>query len=177
MINQAIIYATKSHEGQFRKGSNIAYILHPIEAGVIASEMKYDEQVIAAALLHDTVEDTPTSIEEIEKHFGKRVAALVAAQSEDKSKSWIERKTHTIEYLSGIEDEDIKIIALADKLSNMRAIDRDYKQIGDAIWERFNVKDKNLHGDYYKGLATALHCLSQHKAYQEFLSLVTGIFA
>lgn len=177
MINEAIIFATNAHGNQKRKGSNTPYILHPLEAGIIVSQIKYDENLIAAAILHDTVEDAGVSIEDIEKAFGRRVAELVAIESEDKSKTWRERKQHTIDHLRAEKDEDVKIVTLADKLSNIRAMDRDYLIIGDELWKRFNVKDKSEQKWYYEGLVEALEGLGGYEAYQEFKELVYKVFS
>lgn len=88
MIDKAMEFATKAHEGQFRKGTKRPYIVHPVEVGDIVSTMTGDEEVIAAAILHDTIEDCPQVTEEIlRKEFGDRVTALVMHESEDKSKS------------------------------------------------------------------------------------------
>jgi (p)ppGpp synthase/HD superfamily hydrolase len=176
MINEAIIFATNAHGNQTRKGSDTLYILHPLEAGIIVSQIKYDENLIAAAILHDTVEDTKVSIETIEEKFGKRVSELVEVESEDKSKTWKERKQHTIEHLKAEKDQDIKIVTLGDKLSNIRAMNRDYLKIGDELWKRFNEKNKNEHKWYYEGMVEALESLSQYQAYQEFKELVSIVF-
>jgi len=176
MINKAIIFATKAHEGQFRKGTNTPYILHPLEAGIIVSQIKNDEDLICAAILHDVVEDTDITVGMVKEEFNERIADLVVSESEDKSKSWKERKGHTLETLKKEKNEDIGIVALGDKLSNIRAINRDFQEIGDKLWDRFNVKDKNEHKWYYSGLVDSLRYLSEYNAYQEFKSLVKKVF-
>lgn len=89
MIDKAIAFATKAHEGQVRKGTSRPYIVHPLEVGEIISSMTEDEEVIAAAILHDTIEDCEGVTEEIlQREFGERVAFLVAQESEDKTKTW-----------------------------------------------------------------------------------------
>lgn len=176
MINEAIIFATKAHNGQTRKGINTPYILHPLEAAIIVSQIKYDEKLITAAILHDTVEDTGVTIETIAEKFGRRVAELVEIESEDKTKSWRERKQHTVEHLSVEKDQDVKIVTLGDKLSNIRAMYRDYMQIGDELWKRFNEKNKSEQKWYYEGLVKALESLSQYEAYKEFKELVNKVF-
>ena len=96
MLNEAIEFATKAHEGQFRKGTKRPYIVHPIAVADIVMTMTWDEEVISAAVLHDTIEDCPGVTEEIlREKFGNRVASLVKSESEDKSKSWEERKSDT----------------------------------------------------------------------------------
>jgi len=176
MITKAIMFATLAHEKQKRKGTNIPYILHPIEAAIIVSQIKYDSDLICSALLHDVAEDSHISYESISKMFNKRIADLVFFQSEDKSKSWKERKQHTITELSKLEDDDIKIVCLADKLANMRATSRDFKALGDSLWERFNVSDKKEQGWYYKGLCDSLASLKKYQPYHEFKKLVDEVF-
>ena len=85
MVEKAIAFATKAHEGQVRKGTRRPYIVHPLEVGEIVSEMTDDEEVIAAAVLHDTIEDCEEVTEEmLRREFGERVASMVAHESEDK---------------------------------------------------------------------------------------------
>ena len=93
-LHKAIIFAVKAHAGMVRKGTDIPYIVHPMVAASIAARITSDQEVLSAAVLHDVVEDTPTTLEQIEAAFGKRVVELVAAESEDKmpnipaSESW-----------------------------------------------------------------------------------------
>ena len=175
MIHKAIILAATAHEKQKRKGADIPYILHPMEAAVIVSQIKYDEDLICAALLHDVAEDTKMSYDSITVMFGERIADHVFSQSEDKSKSWKERKQHTIDELKKSNDDDIKIICLADKLSNIRSMSRDYAVLGEKLWERFNA-DKEMQRWYYKGLAESLASLAAYPAYHEFKELVRKVF-
>ncbi|MFV0362761.1 MAG: HD domain-containing protein [Suipraeoptans sp.] len=177
MVDQAIEFATKAHEGQFRKGTKRPYIVHPVEVGDIVSSMTNDEEVISAAILHDTIEDCPGVTEEIlAREFNAKVASLVAQESEDKSKSWIERKTATIEHMRAAPIE-VRMIGLADKLSNMRDIDRDYPNVGDDLWNRFRMKDKEYIGWYYRGVRDALKdAFEDMKAYKEYCELVKKHF-
>lgn len=99
MIDRAAKFAEQAHKGTHRKGTRIPYIVHPLETALIASMLTNDEEILAAALLHDTIEDTGVTYEDLKQEFGTRVADLVAAESEDKSKTWIERKGHTLEHL------------------------------------------------------------------------------
>lgn len=175
MVSKAIVFATKAHEGQFRKATKIPYILHPMECAVIISGMTTDEEMIAAALLHDTVEDCDVTIEDIRREFGSRVAQFVARESEDKSKSWQERKQATIDQLSSHTKEECMLV-LADKLSNIRSIARDYKELGETLWDRFHEKRKERIGWYYKSIAEKLTCLSEYEQYAEYCRLVEHIF-
>lgn len=177
MINKAREFAAKAHEGQFRKGTNRPYIVHPIEVGKIVSSMTQDAEVISAALLHDTIEDCEyVSRTLLAQEFSERVANMVAQESEDKSKTWMERKRTTIEHIKNAPHE-VKLICLADKLSNMRDIDRDYPVLGDELWNRFRMKDKDTIGWYYKGVRDSLQdTLSTLKPYKEYCMLIKKNF-
>lgn len=182
MVEKAIIFAAKAHKGTFRKSTNIPYIVHPMEAGAIAASVTDDEKVIAAAILHDTLEDTDTTPEDIRREFGDEVLRLIESDSEDKreelppEETWKMRKEETIDYLRNRADKKEKIIALSDKLSNIRAIYRDYQTIGDALWDRFNQKDKNEHAWYYKSFIETLSELKGTAAYEEYCELAVKIF-
>lgn len=177
MINKAIEFATKAHEGQFRKGTKRPYIVHPIEVGDIVASMTKDEEIISAAILHDTIEDCQDVTEKvIQKEFGKRVAHFVAQESEDKSKSWEERKGTTIQHLR-CASKEVQMIGLADKLSNMRDIDRDYPVSGDELWKRFRMQSKEALAWYYKGIQESLNeNFEKEPAYQEYCRLVEKNF-
>lgn len=181
-IEEAVVYATRAHAGVNRKGKTRPYILHPLEVMVIASSLTEDESVLAAAVLHDVVEDTERTAEDIEKAFGKRVAELVMAESEDKleempaGSTWKIRKEVTINHLCSLK-KDAKIICLGDKLSSMREISRDYALLGDQLWERFNQKDKNMHRWYYSSIYTILkEEFGDIPALREYRSLLEEVF-
>ena len=177
MIDKAMEFAVKAHDGQFRKGSKRPYIVHPIEVADIVTYITQDKEVISAALLHDTIEDCKGITRGIiAREFGEKVASLVAAESEDKSKTWMERKSATIERLR-TESFEVQIIALADKLSNIRSMERDYLLVGDELWNRFKMKDKNIIGWYYKGIRDSLkESLGELDAYKEYSLIVEKMF-
>ena len=87
LLDHAIIFATKAHSGTTRKGTNVPYIVHPIEAAAIVSAMTDDEEVIAAAVLHDVIEDTEATREDLLARFGRRITDLVMNESEDKRRN------------------------------------------------------------------------------------------
>ena len=181
ILDKAIGFAVKAHSGSVRKGTETPYIVHPLEAVAIVATMTNDKEVMAAAALHDVVEDTDYTIDDVRKEFGERVAELVGAESEDKREdlpsedTWKIRKQETIEHLANASLEE-KMIALGDKLSNIRAMYRDHLAIGDKLWERFNQKDKNEHGWYYGSIAKALSEFEDTVAYQEYCELVGKVF-
>lgn len=177
MIDAAIEFATKAHEGQFRKGTKRPYIVHPVEVADIVAQMTQDEEIISAAVLHDTIEDCEGVTEEVLTGlFGERVSALVAGESEDKTRTWQERKGATIERLKTAPRE-IQMIALADKLSNMRDINRDYPVVGEKLWERFRMKNSAAIGWYYKGIRDALQsAFAGEEVFDEYCKLVKKYF-
>ena len=180
LLDRAITFAVKAHQGMERKGKGFPYIVHPMEAVCIVATMTNDQELLAAAALHDVIEDTDTTADDLKKEFGERVAMLVEAESDDKSggskaETWHQRKQDTLDRLRNA-DLDIKIVALGDKLSNMRAIAHDYAVLGDELWNRFTVKDPAEHAWRYHALAEALNDLSDTDAYKEFYTLVNKTF-
>ena len=144
--------------------------------------MTTNQELLAAAALHDTVEDTDVTIEDIRTEFGDKIASLVAQESEERpegmsdEESWHGRKQAAIDRLAKAS-RDAKIVALGDKLSNIRAIARDYAEMGDALWERFHSKDPKDHEWHYRGLADSLRELQDTAAFQEFESLINKVFS
>ena len=182
ILDRAIIFAVKAHTGTERRGKGYPYIVHPMEAVEIVATMTKDQELLAAAMLHDTVEDTNVTIDQIRDEFGDRVADLVASESDEmpagvsEEDSWHARKQAAIDRLSKASRE-AKIVAMGDKLSNMRAIARDYAEQGDKLWNLFHVKDRKSHEWHYRGLANALKELDDTFAYQEFIKLINQVFA
>ena len=133
--------------------------------------------IISAAILHDTIEDCDGITKELlAEQFSERVADIVSQESEDKSKSWIDRKTITIKHLATAPME-VKMIGLADKLSNMRDINRDYPVCGEELWLRFRMQSKSMIGWYYKGIQFVLHdTFKGVAAYEEYCNLVEKNF-
>ena len=182
VLDRAIVFAVKAHSGTERRGKGYPYIVHPLEAVEIVATMTNDQELLAAAALHDTVEDTDVTVEQIRAEFGDRVADLVASESDtfeegvSEEDSWHARKQAAIDRLAKAGRE-AKMVALGDKLSNMRAIARDYAVQGDALWNLFHAKDPKDHEWHYRGLADALRDLEDTFAYKEFESLINQVFA
>ncbi len=183
LASEAIIFAAKAHDGMRRKQADIPYILHPMEAAAIVGSMTSNQEVIAAAALHDVVEDAGVTMREVEERFGKRVAELVASETEDKREhlppecTWKIRKEEAIQILRETKDLDVKILYLGDKLANMRSIYYTWKKEGHAMWQRFNQKDPVQQAWYYRTIADSIHELSDTLAWQEFNGLIQTIFA
>ena len=182
LVSEAIIFAAKAHDGMRRKKSESPYILHPMEAAVIVGTMTSDQHLIAAAALHDVVEDAGITMDEIEEKFGGRVRELVAAETEDKredrpaEETWRIRKEESLEVLKNAEDTAVLMVWLGDKLANMRSIYREWKEVGDAMWERFNQKDAREQAWYYRSIAKLTQRLSDTPAWIEYNTLTEIVF-
>ena len=181
LLDRAIMFAVKAHSGTERRGKGFPYIVHPMEALEIVSTMTPDQELLAAAVLHDTVEDTYVTIDHIREEFGDRIASIVDAESDkgiegrSEDDSWHSRKKGAIERLAKAS-RDTKMVALGDKLSNMRAIARDYSVMGDELWKIFHVTDKKDHEWHYRGLADSLRELEDTFAFKEFETLIDQVF-
>lgn len=176
IFENAVAYALYKHTGQVRKNGEV-FILHPLEVATIVGTMTKDLEVLSAAVLHDVVEDTDTTIEDVKTRFGKRVAGLVSSETENKhaemkkDESWKMRKIESLERLKNTEDIGVKMIWLGDKLSNLRSIVRDYNKEGKKAFEKFNQKDPMLHYWYYNEVLNSIEELNQYSAYKEYKEL------
>ncbi len=180
LLDHAIIFAVNAHQGVERKGKGLPYIVHPMEAVSIVATMTTDQELLAAAALHDVIEDTDTTYDDLRREFGERIARLVSAESDievegPRADSWYQRKQVALDRLM-TASHDVKVVALGDKLSNMRAIAHDYAAVGDELWQRFAVKERNAHAWRYRQLVKALADLAGLDAYEEFRILVEKVF-
>lgn len=182
LFERAAVFAAMAHCGMTRKGKRVPYLAHPMEAAAIVAEMTEDQELVAAAMLHDVVEDTEITLGEVREYFGERVAFYVGGESEDKRRdlppesTWLLRKQETIAFLRERADAGAKMIALADKLSNMRSIYRDLQIVGDRLWERFHQKEKSMHGWMYRQVAEALLEFREYPAWKEYDRLIREVF-
>jgi len=139
---RAFRFAAVKHARQVRKASTVPYIAHLMGVASLVLEFGGDEDMAIAALLHDVVEDCGGApmLKEIRRRFGRRVAAIVDGCTDSYSypkPPWRERKEKYIRHLKSA-DADTRLVSAADKLNNVRSILADYREIGDAIWTRFN---------------------------------------
>lgn len=146
-ITNAINYAIFAHQGQIRKTTGIPMVTHVISVASIIKHMLYKEylsdetkekviDVVISGILHDTVEDTEVTLDDINKYFGERITTLVASNTEDKSKSWEERKQHTINSIPSATDEEI-VLLLADKYSNLMDLSINVQKDKKHAFEKF----------------------------------------
>lgn len=170
-IFQAISFAAEAHAGQFRKATRIPYITHPVHVMQILCEAGCDETTMVAGLLHDVPEDTPYSLGDISASFGRDVADIVAGCVEPEwlrtagpgTVTWKARKEHTLEHLGKAEDRRLLFVACADKLDNIRLIQRHLRAEGDRLWHRFNAGPQEQEW-YYGSLARLFLSRSAEKA-------------
>lgn len=182
-LEEAVMYAAKKHNGAVRKVTGISAILHPMEVVHIISTITNDEEVMIAGLLHDVVEDTDGTLDEIRELFGDRVAELVDSETEnkyegeDKTLSWKKRKEESIKKLKNLNDRDVEILWLADKLSNIRSLANSHSEIGDDLWQSFHQKDPKMHQWYYKTVAEVLEMhLNRTGAFKEYVRHINSIW-
>ena len=182
VIEEAICFAAEAHKGSVRKGNKLPYIIHPIETMMLTARMTGDNDVIAAAALHDVVEDTKYTIEDMREKFGERIAGFIDMESENKREgipkkdSWKVRKQESLEHEANASRE-AKLVMLADKISNMRSTLHDYREKGEEIWLKFNMKDPKEQEWYYRGVGNVLAELSDLPEYKEYISIVNEVFA
>ena len=180
-FEKAAEFAAKYHAGQIRKLGGAPYIVHLYDTAAGAALVTHDDEILAAALLHDILEDTPVTADTLQQEFGETVARIVRWCSEDKmrgrapAETWQERKVAAIERMKGAPVE-AKIVLLADKVSNIRSIAAQYAKDGDAVWAAFNNSDKLAHEWAYRSYAEALADLEDEFLYKEYVRLVDEVF-
>ncbi len=179
-LYRAYAYAAKAHAGQYRKKTKIPYFTHIITTMNYAMELTQDIEVLQAAILHDTVEDTWVTFDDLRSAFGDRVVTLVAAETENKrpdlpaSETWEIRKRETVEHLNS-KSMDAKIVVLADKTANLESITKEQKYLGERVWDKFNQTDKKKHEWYFKAIReqlTELNDTNVIKAYDRYLEIL-----
>ena len=182
LVSEAIVFSTKAHDGMRRRKSDVPYIVHPMEVAAIVGTMTDNQEVIAAGMLHDVVEDAGIAMEEIGEKFGQRVMELVASETENKreelppEETWKIRKEETLEMLRTTDDIAVLMLWIGDKLSNIRAIHRDFLVKGDSVWENFHQSDAKVQAWYYRSIVKYTERLSHTLAWIEYKTLVERLF-
>jgi len=143
-FDQALLFATRKHAGQHRKGTTVPYVAHLLSVAGLVLEAGGDEDLAIAALLHDVVEDCGGApvLKEVRRRFGKRVAHVVGGCTDtdlDPKPPWRDRKENYLKHLR-TADADTRLVSAADKLHNVRSIVAAYREVGDQVWERFHGK-------------------------------------
>lgn len=183
-IPQAFEFAYISHVGTTRKGTQIPYIVHPMDVATILMKNNTSEEMIVAGLLHDVIEKEGVELGEIEQIFGEKVAHLVNFSTEprelrkkDSKKTWDARKQHTIKKIETATKEE-KLLTCADKLANIRDMIMNHKQLGNKLWEKFNAPFGKQRW-YYSSLCKAFlegEGIRDYAAYIQFKECVEQLF-
>lgn len=156
----ALEFALRAHEGQFRKGSDIPYITHPVAVSAILAQYGYGEDLVIAGLLHDVLEDTVVTAVELEKKFGGDIASLVRGVTEEKTdgrgfpRPWEIRKEEAV-WHAGLAEEPVVALKAVDALHNVYCLVRDLRVAGNSIWTRFK-RGKEQQLDYYRRLSSVI---------------------
>jgi (p)ppGpp synthase/HD superfamily hydrolase len=136
LIEKAMRIAVLAHQGQKRKLGGLPYIVHPFMVALKLAKYNFPDEVIAGALVHDLLEDTDFSEEELKKELGKKVFEIVKAVTQDESLPWEEKKRKYIENIKQASKE-AKAVAVADKIHNLESLLIGYKEQGPKVWEKF----------------------------------------
>ena len=182
-LEEAIIYATIMHQGKVRALAKTPYILHPLEVAHILSTMTDDEDVICAGILHDVVEGTDGTLEEIGKRFGGRVALLVSSVSEapHQGRTWEEvwdrRKRDLLGALRDTRDPGVRMLWLADKLAGVRLLAGAYSERGERVWDDLPQYDPETYRWYLRTIVEELELtLNKTGAFKELVRHVNSIW-
>ena len=183
ILEEAIIYATVMHQGKVRKIKETPFILHPMEVAQILATMTDDLEIISAGILHDIVEGTDGTLEEIEKRFGKRVASIVASNSEtdfpgeERSATWKRRKEASLQQLKNASEIGVRMLWLADELANMRSLTGNYAEQGEALWQKLDQTNPDIQRWYYQSVAEMLELtLNKTGAFKELIQRINFIW-
>ena len=174
-FEQALLFATRKHSGQSRKGTATPYIAHLLSVAGLVLEAGGDEDLAIAALLHDVVEGCGGApmLKEVRRRFGKRVAHVVEGCTDTDvypKPPWLQRKEDYLKHLKNA-DADTRLVSVADKLHNVRSILTDYREQGDAVWDRFQGKrDGTLW--YYRALLKEFRRKKSNRLVSEFARTV-----
>ncbi len=179
LVDEALIFAARAHRHQVRKGTDVPYIVHPVGVMLLLEHAgETDPELLAAALLHDTLEDAGVTLAELAQRFGPRVADIVLGCTEPDhgSASWEVRKQHTVATLREAP-RDVQLVAAADKLHNLTSMTLEHTRDGEQLWQRFNRGRASIEW-YYRAVAASLSqtALSDHALVRELRDTVTAFF-
>ena len=170
ITDTAIRIAVKAHGEQKRKSDGSPYIVHPIAVALMLQKHRFRDEVVAAGILHDTIEDTTVTAADLAEQVGPEITAMVLALSEDKTKPWDVRKREYIAHVAASSDE-VKAISTADKISNLRDTLAHFRLEGESFWQRFTrgLPDQRW---YYNTFVEEVGKNWQHPLLDELKTLV-----
>jgi (p)ppGpp synthase/HD superfamily hydrolase len=174
LVESAIAFAIRAHAGQERKGQpGVPYVVHPLHVGMLLARHDARPPVVAAGILHDVMEDSGVARDDLALAFDEEVAAIVVEVSEDKSRTWEQRKLHTIERIATMSD-GARAVTAADKVHNLADLRRLLAANGDEVWKLFRRgRDPTL--DYYRRVLGELARHFRHPLTEELAQALAAI--
>lgn len=174
LVESAISFAIRAHEGQERKGQpGVPYVVHPIHVGLLLARHGLRPPVVAAGILHDVMEDGEATFEQLERAFDREVASIVAEVSEEKARPWEERKQRTIDAIATMSD-GARAVTAADKVHNLADLARLLAARGDAVWKLFR-RGRGPTLDYYRRVQDELARHFRHPLTDELARALAAV--
>lgn len=180
-LEAALALAARAHSAQVRKGTDVPYIVHPVHVAVLLMRYGFDEDLAVAGLLHDTVEDSGVTIDQVRDAFGEAVAHLVAAVTErkldgDVKRPWRTRKEEQLAELAHAGPE-VAALKAADALHNVSCTLVDAGRMGRAAWDRFNAPAEDSLWYYGEVARLCRERLGDHPLARELADAVSALAA
>lgn len=175
LVEKAALIAFVAHAGQVRKDGGSPYVIHPYMASLKLASYGFGPSVLAAALVHDVVEDTSVTIEQVHELLGRDVADIVRVLTEEKSLPWEARKERYIEAIRTASPE-AKAVSTADKIHNLESLFAAYAVQGPELWKVFN-RGREEKCWFERTLLRALQETWTHPLIDEYAKLVEKLDA
>jgi guanosine-3',5'-bis(diphosphate) 3'-pyrophosphohydrolase len=170
LLDRATWIAAAAHHDHVRKTDGAPYIVHLVGAAIKLARYGFPDKVLAAALVHDVLEDTPYPKDQLRRELGDGVADIVESLTEDKSKSWEERKAWAVQTVR-TNSPEARAVSLADRIHNVEGLIAGYAQLGPAVWTKLN-RGREQQLAYFDQLLQAYRQTWQHPLVDEFESLL-----
>lgn len=170
LIEKATRIAVVAHQNQTRKGDGLPYIIHPFMVAMKLIRYGFSEETVAAALVHDVLEDTDFPEKELKKQLGDKVLEIVKTVTNDDTLVWEEKKKKYIETVKNGSIE-AKVVATADKIHNLESLLTAYEEQGPTIWQKFN-QGKEQKVWFEKEMLKMLKKTWQHPLIDEYKALL-----
>ena len=172
-LDYSILFATKAHKGQKRKTDDVDMIFHPFTVGMILKSNNMSESTVIAGILHDVVEDTKYTLEDIKNIFGEEIAKIVDEVTENKSLEWNERKQEAINKIKTASFEG-KMVECVDKINNLETLGDLLEKNGKSVWNAFNKpyeKQKWYYTQMYDAVLIGIEENELTKRYKKALKI------
>ena len=174
-LDYAILFATKAHDGQRRKTDNVDMIFHPFTVGMLLQKSGMSEETVIAGILHDVVEDTKYTIEDIEKIFGTNVKNIVEEVTENKKLEWKVRKKEAIEKIKNASFEG-KMVECADKINNLESLYDLLEEKGEDVWKSFNKPYQEQRWYYTEMYKAVIQNVEYNNFFKRYETILYKIF-